>query len=582
MNAPGAPNLASVWNGVGSFRLFWLFALATLCLPAGMGLRDPSPPDEPRFVMAAKDMVESGNWLVPHRGRVFYAEKPPVFMWMQAATQSVVGNWRVAFLVPSLLGAMLTLWLTYDLARRLWSREAGFAAATALWLCLQFGLQAKRGQIDMTLVAMTTFSVWAITRHLLQGPAWRWLWVGAFAAGLGTVTKGVGFLPLLLLVPFGLLRARGLLSATPEAGRAWKWSLMVPAFLAGVSVWLGPLLIELIRTGDPELQAYANELLFRQTGERYLNAWHHVQPAWYYLQVMATMWLPGVLFLPWLARAWLRDIRQGEPKQILLLSWAALVLVFFTISPGKREVYIFPILPILCVAAAPYLGAIMARRPALWTLAAYTGLMAAVAFALGASGLLGLSDWAQRLAQQRDIGADDLRQFLVWLAALGAAGLGLVLLTRCRRAVMAAVIFTGMLWFTYGMGLAPAVDAASSARAVMERAGRRIGPTAELGLVAWAEQNRLQADRPTVDFGFKASPAEQWEQAVPWVREAPAGRWLFVLQEVLPPCVDASLVESVGRSNRRSWVLVPGTAVPQSCVEPRQPKAGPEGSRAED
>ena len=79
------------------------------------------------------------------------------------------------------------------------------------------------------------------------------------------------------------------------------------------------LLIELIRTGDPELQAYANELLFRQTGERYLNAWHHVQPAWYYLKVMATLWLPGVLFLPWLARAWWRDIRQGEPKQILLL-----------------------------------------------------------------------------------------------------------------------------------------------------------------------------------------------------------------------------------------------------------------------
>jgi len=582
VNAPVAPIQTSVWNEAGSFRLFWLFALATLCLAAGMGLRDPSPPDEPRFVMAAKDMVESGNWLVPHRGLEFYAEKPPLFMWMQAATQSVVGNWRVAFLVPSLLGAMLTLWLTYDLARRLWSREAGFAAATALWLCLQFGLQAKRGQIDMTLVAMTTLSVWAITRHLLQGPAWRWLWVGAFAAGLGTVTKGVGFLPLLLLVPFGLLRARGRLSATPEVGRAWKWSMMVPAFLAGVSVWLGPLLIELLRTGDPELQAYANELLFRQTGERYLNAWHHVQPAWYYLQVMATLWLPGVLFLPWLARAWCRDIRQGEPKQILLLSWAALVLVFFTISPGKREVYIFPILPILCVAASPYLRAIMAQRPALWTLAAYTGLMAAVAFALGASGLFGISDWAQRLAQQRDIGADDLRQFLVWLAALGAAGLGLVLLTRVRRAVMAAVIFTGMLWFTYGMGLAPAVDAASSARAVMERVGQRIGPTAELGLVAWAEQNRLQADRPTVDFGFKASPAEQWEQAVPWVREAPARRWLFVLQEVLPPCVDASIVESVGRSNRRSWVLVPGTAVPQSCVEPRQPKAGPEGSRAED
>lgn len=546
--------------------IWWLLLWAAVCFTAGLGLREPSPPDEPRFVMAAKDMVASGNWLVPHRGREFYAEKPPVFMWMQAAAHSVVGDWRIAFLLPSLLAALLTLWLTFDLTRRLWSREAGITAATALWLCLQFGLQAKRGQIDMTLVAMTTFSVWALTRHLLHGPAWRWLWAGVFAAGLGTVTKGVGFLPLLLLVPFALIRARHLLPGPSEAGRAWRWWFMVPAFLAGVAVWVGPLLIELLRTGDPQLQAYASELMFRQTGERYLNAWHHVQPAWYYLQVMATLWLPGVLFLPWLAPAWWRDIRAGDPAQILLLSWSVLVLAFFTASPGKREVYIFPVLPILCVAAAPYLRAIMAQCSARWTLAGYTGLLAGIAFALGVSGVLGLSDWALRLAQQRDIGADGLRQFLMWLGALGAAGLGLVLVLRIRHAVLAAVIFTGMLWFTYGVGLAPAVDAASSARAVMERVGQRIGPTAELGLVAWAEQNRLQADRPTVDFGFKAAPAKQWEEAAPWVREAPDVRWLFVLKEVLPTCVDPRLVESIGRSNRREWVLVPGTAVPRSCV----------------
>lgn len=553
---------------------------AAICLTAGLGLREPSPPDEPRFVMAAKDMVASGNWLVPHRGREFYAEKPPVFMWIQAAAHAVVPDWRVAFLLPSLLGALLTLCLTYDLARRLWGREAGIAAATALWLCLQFGLQAKRGQIDMTLVAMTTLSVWAMTRHLLRGPAWRWLWVGAFAAGLGTVTKGVGFLPLLLLVPFGLLRLRGWRAVEPEPGRAWRWWLMVPGFLAGVAVWLGPLLFELVRTGDPQLQAYASELMFRQTGERYLNAWHHVQPAWYYLQVMATLWLPGVLFLPWLAPAWWRDIRAGDPAQVLLLSWSVLVLVFFSASPGKREVYIFPVLPILCVAAAPYLRAIMAQGSARWTLAGYTGLLAGVALALGASGVFGLSDWAQRLAQQRDISADDLRQFLVWLAGLGAAGLGLVLALRIRHAVLAAVMFTGLLWITYGVGLAPAVDAASSARAVMARVGQRIGPAAELGLVAWAEQNRLQADRPTVDFGFKASAAQQWTEAARWVREAPEVRWLFVLKDSLPTCVDAGRVESIGRSNRRDWLVVPGTAVSQSCVVRIKQDAAVESSEA--
>ncbi len=54
-------------------------------------------------------------------GRGLYAEKPPVFMWLQAAAYEIVGSWQWSFLLPSLLGALLSLWLVSDLARRLWS-----------------------------------------------------------------------------------------------------------------------------------------------------------------------------------------------------------------------------------------------------------------------------------------------------------------------------------------------------------------------------------------------------------------------------------------------------------------------------
>lgn len=48
---------------------FWLlFGIALLILGAGLGLRDPWPADEPRFALVAKQMIESGNWLIPHRG----------------------------------------------------------------------------------------------------------------------------------------------------------------------------------------------------------------------------------------------------------------------------------------------------------------------------------------------------------------------------------------------------------------------------------------------------------------------------------------------------------------------------------
>ncbi len=123
----------------------WLLILLVItALLAGLGLREPMPADEPRFVLAAKTMVETGQWLFPYRGIELYAEKPPTFMWLQAASYVLVRSWDVAFLLPSLLAALLTLWLTGDLARRLWGKRAADYAVLGLFVCLQFVLQAKR------------------------------------------------------------------------------------------------------------------------------------------------------------------------------------------------------------------------------------------------------------------------------------------------------------------------------------------------------------------------------------------------------------------------------------------------------
>jgi 4-amino-4-deoxy-L-arabinose transferase-like glycosyltransferase len=183
------------------FRLVLLLGLALLMLGAGIGLRDPSPPDEPRFVLAAQHMVASGNWLLPYRGSEVYSHKPPPFMWAQALAYLAVGDWRIAFLLPSLLAALGTLWLVWDLAARLWRPAVAPYAAFALLLSLQFGLQGKRAQIDMLLVFFTTLALWALLRALLCAPARRLWWLGGLAAGFGTITKGVGFLPLLVLLP---------------------------------------------------------------------------------------------------------------------------------------------------------------------------------------------------------------------------------------------------------------------------------------------------------------------------------------------------------------------------------------------
>jgi 4-amino-4-deoxy-L-arabinose transferase-like glycosyltransferase len=545
-----------------------LVLLAACSLAAGLGLRDPSPPDEPRFVLAAKAMVESGQWLFPHRGREFYAEKPPVFMWLQAATYQVIGNWKVAFLLPSLIAALLTLWLSYDLSARLWNKRVARYAVLGLFVCLQFGLQAKRGQIDMVLVAMTTLSLYGLLRHLLLGPHWPLAWLGFFAAGMGTVTKGVGFLPLLVLLPWAVWRWRNRDDSTlvtASKNNALRWLLAVLCFVAGAGVWVGPMLWAVFNSSDPAFQAYASEILFKQTGKRYAGAWHHVQPFWYFGQVMLTLWLPGVLLLPWLAPAWWRRVARGDARFWMLLGWSALVLLFFSASPGKREVYIFPMLPALCIAAAPLLPGLLRRTGVRRLLLGYVCVLTAVTGGLAIAALTGTSEWAHRLAQQRGIDEATLQAFLYWLLAFSIAALIVVAWSRMRRVEIAVVLTTALLWLVYGIGLAPTLDADSSARGLMQRVGQRIGPDAQLGMVAWREQNLLQSDRPVVDFGFKRSWSEQWAEAGPWLAAHPDRRWIFVLEKAVSPCVDRGRVVEAGQSNRNRWVLVPGTAWKAGC-----------------
>ena len=542
-----------------------LAILLVWALLAGLGLREPMPADEPRFVLAARTMIETGQWLFPHRGIELYAEKPPTFMWLQAASYRLVRDWQVAFLLPSLLAALLTLWLAGDLARRLWGRRAVPYAVFGLFVCLQFALQAKRAQIDMVLVGMTTLSLWALLRYLLEKPSAWLLAVGTFAAGLGTVTKGVGFLPLLVFVPWLWVRVASR-RALP-AHRGLHALAGVAGFIAGAGVWLVPMLAVALSSSDPALHTYAREMLFKQTGTRYANAWHHVKPAWYYLQTMLTLWLPGVLLAPWLLPAWWRRLRRADPRYALLLGWALLVLLFFSASPGKREVYIFPMLPALAVAAAPLLSGLLRRRGVRVVLWVYLAVLATVAGALGLWLQTASPERVQALVDGRGMDIDTVAQLGRWLIGFGAIAVVVMIAAR-RQVAVALVAVTAALWTAYGMGFMPALSPDSSAKALMQRVGERIGPDAELALLGWREQHLLQADRPVTEFGFKRPWVEQWHHAHAWLLEAPDRRWLFLRKDAMGPCLDPARVIDIGASNRRAWILAPGTAWIAGCDVP--------------
>ena len=66
--------------------LCWLIGLGCLLIGAGLGLRDPWPADEPRFALIARDMLATGDWLIPRVAGDLYTQKPPLYFWLMAAS----------------------------------------------------------------------------------------------------------------------------------------------------------------------------------------------------------------------------------------------------------------------------------------------------------------------------------------------------------------------------------------------------------------------------------------------------------------------------------------------------------------
>ena len=557
-------------------ELLWFLLIALVVLGAGIGLRDPWPADEPRFALSAKQMVDSGNWLIPHRGSELYSDKPPTFMALQAATYEIVRDWRIAFLLPSLLAALGTLLLVYDLARRLWDQRTGLYAAAALLTAFQFVYQAKRAQIDPTVTFFITLANYGLLRHFLLGPDWRAYWLGCFAAGLGVITKGVGVLALLMFAPYLVARLGHWQHVSQTERSGLRWSAGALAFLAAVALWIVPMLLAVNNAASPDYRAYLNDILFHQTAGRYTDSWDHRQPAWYYLGVVVTGWLPLTLTLPGVLPRWRERLAARDARFLLPLAWIALVIVFFSVPHGKRDVYIMPALPLFALCISPFLHDLLRR---LWARRTALGLIVAVGLAFLGAGIYALfahPPFAIELAEQR--GLDQGGAALWWLLiALGAWTLACAAFFRARRGVQALLAGIAGMWLLWSFWAYPLLNDSSSAAGVMRKAGTIVGAEAELALVAWKEQNLLLVDRRATEFGFVKPWHEQLAAAIRWQEGKPEARWVFILADAMTPCIAQDRSNYVGHANRREWWLFRADAVAPACRGGNVPAAAAEG-----
>jgi 4-amino-4-deoxy-L-arabinose transferase-like glycosyltransferase len=332
-----------------------------------LGGHDLWPPDEPRFGLVAREMLERGDPIVLSRNGRLYTDKPPLFFWAIDGFAILRGTTvdETAARLPSLLGSVLALLLVARLGARLYDRATGVLGAVLFATCQLILERARWASIDMTLhffVLAAILLFWEEvepdrgpperTRRGARGSGWRT--VAAWGAmGLATLAKGpVGLvMPLLAIVPALLLlrRAREVRRLFPPAG--------VVLYCLVVAAWFVPFSS---RLGFGE----AVHIATHQTVERYVNAWNGQQPVWYYAWRFPAGFLPWALFLPAALLAAFRraggaaaGASEAEEKKertaaILLTAWMAAILLFFSFSTGKRGVYIIPIYPAAALLVA--------------------------------------------------------------------------------------------------------------------------------------------------------------------------------------------------------------------------------------
>lgn len=291
-------------------------------------------PDEGRNAEVAREMMESGAWLVPAYNQVPYLDKPAFYFRVVAASLSVFGINEFAARLPSLLFGVAILGLAWGMTRREWGpRPAAWAVLVIATLPL-FISQARIVIFDIALclfVSSAIFSGYLAESGPVEGRR-KWLLTGAAAAGLATLVKG----PVGLLVPLAVLLTFHALERRWGAMRRLFHPLQALVFLALVLPWfLG------VTAQHPDFPDYG---LVQESFKRFTTTqFHRTAPFYFYAWVVPAMFFPWSLLLPGASWIALRRWKSLSAFTRLLITWCVVVVVFFSLSKSKLPGYVLSV-----------------------------------------------------------------------------------------------------------------------------------------------------------------------------------------------------------------------------------------------
>lgn len=380
-SARGVPSLGSLMSrSVVRHSRLWTVAILVLMafnVFAGLGGARVDDSDEARYGVSSHEMLSGGSWLVPtYAGKCeTWNLKPPLGYWIQALSFAIVGSSALALRLPSALSALAVVFLTMLVARRWLGRcEALLAGAV---LATAFGYlghhAARSGDLDALLSLLVLVAMVQLPRF--DEGRWR----AGLALGL---TCGVIFLLKSFAVLQVLAVAVAFLSVWGER-RSVRWlavSLVILAAVAGA--WAAARILA-DGSGSFVRQMVDEDLLARSARSIDRSRGHSLT----YLDKVADRFAPWPIQLAAAGMLAWRDLRarrvgrRADRMVALLVLWATIPFLLFSIARTHHHWYLMPIYPALAMITAASLR-LLGRRVAsrAGRLAFVSAILVALAF----------------------------------------------------------------------------------------------------------------------------------------------------------------------------------------------------------
>jgi 4-amino-4-deoxy-L-arabinose transferase-like glycosyltransferase len=332
--------LVSYWADYALFIVMWIFCFVVLLHNlGGPGLFEP---DEGRNAEKGREILLLEDWVTPHENFLPVLDKPIFFFWLLALSYKLFGLSEWASRFPSALAALGCLIVAYRFARRHWGEREALWATLILITSAEFFILARVVILDMTLNFFLTLALCSFyTAAHVEDVKWRkrhfLLMYGAMAAG--ALIKG----PVALFIPGLIVVAYLLVSRDRSVWRTMhirSGALLIVLVLAPSYWWM-----------EVKNPGYLQYFLWDENFGRFLGSdFDRAQPWYYFLGVLFVGSLPWSFLLPLVVKdQWTRAV---EDKNLFLIVWVVLPLLFFSASKAKLPHYILPIFLPLAILAA--------------------------------------------------------------------------------------------------------------------------------------------------------------------------------------------------------------------------------------